>query len=299
MTPYQLAAALGKTLPLPMQKLARSWRAAIRDLVLSNQIKALAEVSALEAPACAICDGKNVVPHKRCNGFHVVRCLQDGLIFTSPRPVDLAPFYDERYYNGGMPGVYANYTSFANEELTPEWNKRLDIIEASLGGQPGHLLDVGCATGSFLNLARDRGWQVSGVELSDWAVQSAIKMYSLNVIQGSLPDARLNSATYDAVTLWDCIEHLANPEAVLREVRRLLKPEGLLMLSTGALPHKDPSLISKWYYPPWHLYYFSEETMHKLLRKCGFEVVSYQEKDKAIPEYTLMVVLAHQIEAQA
>lgn len=279
-------------MPLPMQKVARSWRSAMRDLVLSKQIKSLVAVSELEVPTCAICGGKTVVRHKTCNGFQIVRCLQDGLIFTSPRPVELAPFYDERYYNGGMPGVYANYTSFADQELVPEWNKRLDTIEASLGGQPGHLLDVGCATGSFLNLARERGWQVSGIELSEWAVQSAVEVFHLNVIQGSLPDARLKSTTYDAITLWDCIEHLANPEAVLREVRRLLKPAGLLMLSTGSLPHKDPLLISKWYYPPWHLYYFSEETMHKLLRKCGFEVVAYQEKHKAIPEYALMVVLS-------
>lgn len=94
------------------------------------------------------------------------------------------------------------------------------------------------------------------------------------------------------MTLWDTIEHLSDPRGVLLDIRRILKPSGLLMLSTGALPHTDPEVMSKWYYPPWHLYYFSEKTIRELLDKCGFDVVSYTEENENIPEYRLMIVLA-------
>ena len=285
-----LASSAAKRLPAPIAHGLRAWVAKRRDKALSDRIKSLVAITDWQTPLCAICRQNRVAPHKACNGFKIVRCLNDGLIFVSPHPADLRPFYDQRYYTGRMPGVYADYTA-ASAEATPAWQERLVGLEAVLG-HPGNLLDVGCATGEFLNLAHSCGWEVSGLEMSEWAVAKAREAYDFSLTRGSLPDARIPDAAYDAVTLWDCIEHLADPRAALLDVHRILKPNGVLMLSTGVVLHEDPQLISQWYYPPWHLYYFSENTIHQLLAECGFTVLSYAEQDKHTPEYTLMVVMA-------
>jgi SAM-dependent methyltransferase len=279
-----------KRLPAPIVNGLRAWVSKRRERAISDRISALVAISEWQTPPCAICGDNKVTPHKTCNGFQIVRCQNDGLIFVSPRPKDLTAFYDERYYTGQMPGVYSDY-EIDSEQSKPSWQERLIALERMLGG-PRELLDIGCATGEFLKLARSAGWQVSGLEMSEWAVAKARSANALTVTQGSLPDTRLPSAAYDAVTLWDCIEHLAEPRAVLLDVHRILKDDGVLMLSTGVVKHEDPDLRSQWYYPPWHLYYFSERTIRELLAECGFTVVSYVEQGQDVPEYTLMVVMA-------
>ncbi|MGI8839015.1 MAG: methyltransferase domain-containing protein [Pyrinomonadaceae bacterium] len=289
--PYRLASSTAKRLPAPIVEGLKSWLAKRRDQALAERIKSLVAVTDWQTPACAICDQNHFTHHLVCNGFKIVRCRNDGLMFVSPRPASLEAFYDERYYTGRMPGVYENYDQHAITQSLSDWDERLKYLEDMLG-KPGRLLDVGCATGEFLKLARSRSWEVSGLEFSEWAVSKARSAHSLSVMQGGLPDSRIPNSTYDVVTLWDCIEHLPEPREVLLDVRRILKPGGKLMLSTGVLPHEDPGMISKWYYPPWHLYYFSENTIRRLLADCGFTVVSYVEQDQDIPEYMLMVVAA-------
>lgn len=258
----------------------------IRDVPRAREVRRLVRVAAWEKPPCAVCGGRAVRPHHRYNGFDIVRCPDDGLLFVSPRPVDTAPYYDGRYYTDPDVG-YRGYASHA-ERSRAEWSERLDELAAS-SPQQGRLLDVGCASGEFLEQARERGWQVRGIELSQWAVEQARTVRSLDVLQGSLPDARFDARTFEAVTFFDCVEHVREPAAVLRDIRRVLVPGGVLLLSTGALRHEDPLLESHWYYPPWHLYYFSESTMTALLARAGFELVRYFEKEG------LMIVLAKAI----
>jgi 2-polyprenyl-3-methyl-5-hydroxy-6-metoxy-1,4-benzoquinol methylase len=263
-----------------------------RDRKMIDRMAPLMSITEWERPPCALCGASNTVPHTRRNGFDIVCCRADGLIYNSPRPVDLAPFYDDRYYTGMIPGAYADYQSFVREHMTAEWTKRLETIEKL---RPVNtLLDVGSATGDFLAIARSRGWETTGIELSQWAAQRARDKLGLNVLVGTLPDARLVSGTFAAVTMWDCIEHLAHPHQVMRDIRRLIHPDGVLMLSTGAVDHRDPRVESGWYAPPWHLYYFSRETIFALLEQCSFTVTSYEVRDPASANRT-MVVLARPV----
>lgn len=280
-------------LPEPIQRPIKSMLDQKRDAARAKKVRELVSGIDLETPVCAICSGQEFVPHTVYNGFHIVRCVHDGLIFASPRPKDMAPFYDERYYTGDMHCGYKDYASYA-ADYSHKWKLRLDALKEG-AGLTGRLLDVGCATGFFLDQARSHGWEATGIELSEWAVKMAQKNYGLSVLQGSLPDGQVPADFYDAVTLFDCIEHLSDPRAVLSDIRRVLKSQGLLMLSTGAVPDKDPHIVSKWYYPPWHLYYFSEQTVRALLAECGLAVVSYKEDNEYSPQYTLMTVVARPV----
>ncbi len=284
------AKKVARRLPSSMGRPLRRAREFAREFSRARQIRRLFPPQELETPPCAICDSCSLSRHHTFNGFHIVRCQICGLIFASPRPKDLKRFYDNRYYTGGLPGVYADYQAHAHQYL-PEWRSRMDTIERVLGST-GILLDVGAATGEFLHEARDRGWVIAGLEVSEWAVGRAQERYGIELICGSLPKTDLDTGTFDAVTLWDCIEHVPNPRAVLLDAHRILKPSGLLMLTTGALPHNDRDLESRWYYPPWHLYYFSKQTITALLMKCKFEVIEYSQNEQSGIEYALMTVVA-------
>ena len=96
----------------------------------------------------------------------------------------------------------------------------------------GRLLDVGCGAGVFLSLARVRGWDVRGVENSAAASRYAGESVGVEMGEGMLKAVSHESGTFDVVTKWDSIEHVAHPLAVLREVRRIFKPGGYVMLHT-------------------------------------------------------------------
>ena len=247
-----------------------------RDKSRAVEFRRAYSVDSFDHPPCAICGGLDVGFHFEFNGFRIVRCKRDGLIFVSPRPTDLTQFYDSRYYLGQLKGLYAEYSSHANS-MEAEWKERLGNIE-SLGARRGKLLDVGAATGDFLLLARERGWSVTGLEKSEWAAQRAVER-GLCMFTGDLSTAAIPEGSFDVITMWDCIEHLSEPRATLAAAARALVPGGVLAISTGEVPHTDPRLRSGWYYPPWHLYYFSQETLSLLCEASGFTVARLDVRD--------------------
>lgn len=113
------------------------------------------------------------------------------------------------------------------------WNvyrRVLDHLGSSIPG--GRLLDVGCSYGAFLELARERGFEVAGVELSKKASRYARRERDLEIFTGTLEEASFEDGAFDVVTLWDLIEHLDRPVDTLREVHRVLAPGGCLVIFT-------------------------------------------------------------------
>src|SRR5262249_20591793 len=96
----------------------------------------------------------------------------------------------------------------------------------------GRLLEIGCACGFLLVAARDRGFAVTGVEMSKWASEHARSQYGLDVRCARLEDLALPADGFDVAVMADVIEHLTEPRRTLAEVRRLLKPGGRLLLLT-------------------------------------------------------------------
>lgn len=219
-----------------------------------------------EVVHCPLC-GAEGQPFRRKHGLDIVRCASDRLLWVSPRPVDMRPFYDASYYGGsGLPGLYESYEAMVVNNRS-QWGARLDHIEASVG-TGRMMLDVGSATGDMLALAAERGWDVQGIELSEWAAAEA-NSRGIPTMCGSLPDPALADESFDAVTLWDCIEHLADPLSVLEDVSRVLRPGGMVVVTTGLVPDDDPDRGRHWYFPPWHLWYFSQRTLADVVTRAG------------------------------
>ncbi|MEO8192479.1 MAG: class I SAM-dependent methyltransferase [Gemmatimonadales bacterium] len=285
----RLAKSAAAFLPPGAERRIKSVLAARRDSGVIDALSQMGPTGALENAACEICGGTITAPHLTKHGFRIVRCVNDGLLFVSPRPADLSPYYNSRYYTGGVPGVYRSYDEHATD-MRLKWESRLAELSKASGGN-GRLLDVGAASGQFLALAIANGWDGMGIDLSEWAAEKARRVHHVNVVAGTLPDSRVPESSFDAATMWDCIEHLAEPRKVLEAVRRTLRPDGILALTTGALAHCDPRAVSGWYYPPWHLFYFARETVTALLNVAGFEVTAYSVDDKRSP-FAVMTVIA-------
>ncbi|MCB8968686.1 MAG: class I SAM-dependent methyltransferase [Ardenticatenaceae bacterium] len=153
--------------------------------------------------------------------------------------------------------------------------KRVRLVQKWLP-QPGHVLDVGCATGTFLASLREHGWNAQGVELSHYAAEYARQRHGLTVFTGELAEAHLPDKQFDLVVLWDVLEHVHQPRETLLEAARVAKQSGTLLL---VLP--NPHSIDAWlfgkYWAGWdtprHLYIYTEPVIRRLLYETGWQMV--------------------------
>jgi 2-polyprenyl-3-methyl-5-hydroxy-6-metoxy-1,4-benzoquinol methylase len=149
------------------------------------------------------------------------------------------------------------------------------LLHAESGG--ARLLDVGCSSGALLGSARRHGFDVEGVEPAAQAAEYA-RSTGLTVFQGYLQDACYPAASFDVVTLMEVIEHLADPSALLKEVWRVLKPNGVFVVGTGNGASWTVQLVgASWGYlhveqHGGHISFFNPDSLGNLARQCGFRV---------------------------
>lgn len=208
----------------------------------------------------------------------IVQCTACGLVFNAAMPTEeeLAGIYTEAYYQN-KDSIHYGYTDYRadRDNIVKTARKRLGKIEKLK--DRGHLLDVGCAFGFFLEVARERGWRVSGVEISEYAASYASRELHLDVANHNAESWTYPERSYDVITMWDLIEHLRDPAGTLRKLALALKDDGLLVLST---PDVDslPAKVMKGRWLGWqlsneHLYYFSNATLERMLNAAGLEVI--------------------------
>jgi len=166
-------------------------------------------------------------------------------------------------------------------KMTSTFEHYLDIL-ATDGSEIGDMLDVGAATGFFLDLARNRGWRTVGVEPSEFAV-SVAKGKGLDVRQGIVEDLAIPDNSFDVITMWDVIEHVNAPRASLAAAFRLLRPGGVLAINTPDSGSTLARLLGlRWHLvvPPEHLVLFHQESLRRLLAESNFEVTSIKRIGK-------------------
>lgn len=166
-------------------------------------------------------------------------------------------------------------------------------------GPGGRLLDVGCSYGAFLEMATEEGWEPLGIELSSKGCEYARLRRDLDVFHGTLEAAHLPADSVHAVTLWDVVEHLAQPLETLREAHRVLTPGGTLMLFTinqRSLINRVGDLLyrasaGRWrkplilLYDIHHNFFFDPRTIAALLERAGFELVEIDGMDADIDRW--------------
>ena len=144
---------------------------------------------------------------------------------------------------------------------------------------------IGCGHGEVLREARNRGFRVSGIELSAHAAATANRSLGAPVVSvGTLETLSLAREGFGAVLAADVIEHVRDPEGWLRRIHDLLAPGGILLLITPSLDSWTRRVLrARWMeYKVEHLYYFSAASLRRLLERCGFHVIRLSPSRKIL-----------------
>lgn len=208
-------------------------------------------------------------------GFPVaslVECCDCGFLFKSLRPVQ--GYLDEHYAC-----LDESYVERIAEEL-PEFREdyrvaRSVLVKTFSGG--GSILDVGCASGFFLESLGEK-WERHGLELFQVAAERARARGGISIHECDIASAGFANESFDVVCSFDVVEHMAEPMPFFREVRRILKPGGWLLLGTGDSRSFGARLAgSRWAYLaiPEHLSFFNARSLREALGKAGFLHVDF------------------------
>lgn len=203
--------------------------------------------------------------------FNVVKCDVCGLVYTAPRPnsKEIDKFYAHHYYGKQNSRFKAPVELLIRLFRQQRSRKILRLMDS------GRILDVGCGRGRMLDEFRKRGWETFGTELSEQAASAAREELGLNVRAITLEEWGFEDKFFDVITLGHVLEHLPDPHRTLREVSRILKDDGLLVISTPNFDSFQAKVSKeKWFHldVPRHCYHFSTGTLTRMLESVGFRV---------------------------
>lgn len=256
-------------------------------------------------PKCYICGNEHAVPlmpvKDRWHGiegeFGLYECKECGLIYTNPRPKPEAiGMYYPDSYSPHQPGAKLN----GHQPKTPigNWlrtffNSRSHYLPPLPPG--GRLLELGCSYGSFLQYARNLGWEVYGVEVAEGPVSFGRQVLGLDIHHGTLESAKFPDQWFDVVTGWMVLEHLYDPVGTLEEIRRILKPGGVVAFGIPNVASWEFKLFGPNWFAleiPRHISHFNYQSINKLFNRTGFELVKvyYQKNISNIPASLALVV---------
>ncbi|MFH0839256.1 MAG: class I SAM-dependent methyltransferase [Candidatus Omnitrophota bacterium] len=240
----------------------------------------------MEYVRCALCDSSDYrvlykekkkhagdgrfslgVPHT-CYG-RIVACRRCGLVYVNPRTDR------EELMNQYANALDVGYSS-QMELRIKTFKRQLRLIENYI--PKGRLLDVGCAAGYFLYVAQKKGWQIEGVEMSRAIAKEAEQLLGTTVRLGTVEESEFPSSYFDAVSMFDVIEHLPEPAKTLREIQRILKPGGILALNFPDISSVFAQCMRAhwWFLLEDHLYYFSPGVLTQMLQVHGFKVLFFR-----------------------
>ncbi len=235
---------------------------------------------------CPVCSSSSLKPFKECTfeirkisaeqikitdneygkTWDLSQCQNCSHVFANPAPKSS---FMQTLYSQVIDPLYEDEAEGRGKNFT----KILSRLE-KICPQKGTLFDVGAATGILIHLARDRGWDVEGIEPSVWAVKYAKENYGLNIREGSFEEASLPINHYAVVTMVDIVEHMSRPLEAVQKAFEILKPGGMLCLVTPDIKSLAARIAGAkwWHFRPGHLGYFTAKSLQKLLDLTGFTI---------------------------
>lgn len=237
----------------------------------------------ISLPGCPVCDGTRSLPKYHKFDLPLVECATCGLVFANPRLT--AEEIWQRYSPNYFWQEYLPALGVSNGEFDLAYfdSRHAAMLRLIARHRPvrGRLLEVGTGAGFFLKAAERAGWTVGGIEISSEGVAFATARLGLEIRRESAEELSYPDTSFDVAVMFDVIEHLLDPAAALTQVKRVLRPGGLLVVSTPNLHALTRfALGSEWAVlsPAEHLYNFSEATLGILLRRAGFRNVAFQRQ---------------------
>ncbi|WP_333653014.1 class I SAM-dependent methyltransferase [Dissulfurispira sp.] len=225
--------------------------------------------------------------------FKVVQCTRCGLVYQNPRMTEkeYETYYDSNYYSL----INWNYLKIV-EQKGKEYINKYNLIERHLKSK-GKLLDIGCGTGHFLKIGKDRGWEVYGIELSKWAADYGRRNFNLDIRNINLEEvAGTWGVGFDVVTLNHVLEHLPSPSGAIKMISEILHEEGLILIE---VPNELDQLmflvarVRKWWYNRLynfykgpiihHTFFFTKDSLIKILERSQFQILYIRTLNEDMP----------------
>ena len=241
---------------------------------------------------CMICGSEELKRVYDFEEFHVLKC---GYCKNAWR----SNMYDENKINE----IYCQssyednpYFSYDISTVHSLGNNRFKNFDRALkflkkNGHKGRLLDIGCGSGAFLSMAKDYGWELTGIEISSELSEVCRKnVPNAEVINESFENSQLEPESFDLITMWDVIEHVIDPIDVITQIKGLLVKGGVALFCTpdeSSLLANIGKLLynASWKYPalalhpPNHTYFFSREGFGQMLKSLDLQILEHYSQD--------------------
>ncbi|MFX0201397.1 MAG: class I SAM-dependent methyltransferase [Candidatus Hodarchaeota archaeon] len=250
---------------------------------------------------CILCQTRERELLIEKDGWKVYRCPTCGLGFLDPRPSEseLENLYQSEYfseqYDEGLDPSSPQY----QKRLSGEQHRTKFIKSVK---RSGNLLDIGCGYGYFLDACRRHGYQVQGLDISEWAAQYAAEKLGISISIGKIDTVTLPPASFDIITMWHFLEHTTDPHVALHRAKSWLKSEGILVVDVPNYEGTDAQKIwQQWdgWSLPYHHWHFTFNSLRQLLMQHGFNIIKskdyhsevVKERFKRIPFMSLFARL--------
>ncbi|MDP3728021.1 MAG: class I SAM-dependent methyltransferase [bacterium] len=245
---------------------------------------------------CNLCQSLEVKKYAAFENYTLVKCSSCGLLFTDQISIKVKDMYSKDYFDG----VHGNFFADCKKDYATkiEKSQKLQNFQHVLKKikelkPQGKFMDIGCATGVFLDMAQKEGYDVVGVDVSEFACQYASENFGIKTLNGKLEDLHLEDNSFDIITMWDVVEHVPDPHTFLREVHRVLKDDGIIFILTindsslmGWMAEgiylgsfKTISTFTQMIHPIHHNYHFKEKHLQQYLNINGFSL-AWKEKSE-------------------
>lgn len=219
--------------------------------------------------SCRICKNNNnfikLIDDKK---FCLIKCYTCGFIFREDRIIKNKPVIIEK----DICDVSEDPTGCKNWYYY-RFNKRIkEIIKYKKN--PGKILDIGCAWGYFLDIARDRGWDVYGVDIDKTEIEYC-KRKGIKVYQGEIVNMNFHEKSFDTVCMFHVLEHVYNVKQTLSEVYKILKSDGLFVVEIPTIGSLKARIYGKYwsYITEDHINYFTVKLLKRILENEGFKIL--------------------------
>ena len=233
----------------------------------------------LEPVNCALCGSTESnlvfpVPSLRLQTqnlqFELHRCRQCGLVRLAPRPSaeDMAMLYHPQHYTAPRRDLVAKLEGLILRE-------RVSFLHRYTRGN--RILDVGCGNGSLLHALSKANYDVHGLEPYQDALAGVPEKIRSRIRCGSFESGDYPEASFDVITLWHVLEHLARPVETLQGIRKFLKPDGTLLLEVPNFESREARWLGSYWYnldAPYHFWHFTPQTLQAVVERAGFQVTT-------------------------
>lgn len=209
------------------------------------------------------------------DGFDFYACTVCGVVFVAP--ILRSDFTFEMYASSELMRQYFDMMRHPTRDSFEQakYQYALQLLSDLNGLEAGRLLDVGCGTGRFLDVAIEAGWQAEGVEIEKRCVEDA-RARGLTIHDRLFRADDLDTSSVDVISCWDVLEHLTDPRALVGEIKAALAPGGVVLIS---VPNVDSLAVrvlheaSTQFCGYSHINYFGAETLGRLLQDAGLRVL--------------------------